>query len=117
VSVVVVCRRRLPVVVVLFPLGVAVAVALVLPVGVAVVALVLPPMGVVEMVAAVALVLPLVLPLGVVLAALLPVGVAVVVALVGVLVRHRLRLRPNRSSCTTPSLRRARLCASKRASC
>ena len=50
-------------------------------------------MGVVEIVEAVALVLPL----GVVLAALLPVGVAVAVALLGVLVRHRLRLRPNRS--------------------
>ena len=94
--------------VVLLAVGVAVAVPLV-PVGVAVGALVLPPMGVVEIpmgleiVAAVALVPPLgvvlaavalVLPLGVVLAALLPVGVA----LLGVLVRHRLRLRPNRSS-------------------
>ena len=78
----VVRRRRLPVVVVLPPVGVAVAV----------VALVLPPMGVAEMVVAVALVLPL----GVVLVALLPVGVAVAVALP--LVRHRLRLRPNRSS-------------------
>ena len=64
---------------VLLAVGVAVAVPLVLlPVGVAVVALVLLPMGVAEMVAAVALVLPLVLPLGVVLAALLPVGVVVV---------------------------------------
>ena len=76
---------------VLFAVGVAVAVPLV-PVGVAVGALVLPPMGVAEMVAAVALVLPL----GVVLAALLLAGVAVAVALP--LVHHRLRLRPNRSS-------------------
>ena len=87
------CRRRCTVVVavVLLAVGVAVAVPLV-PVGVAVGALVLPPMGVAEIVAAVALVLPL----GVVLAALLPVGVAV--ALLGVLVHHRLRLRPNRIS-------------------
>ena len=65
------------------------AVPLVLPVGVAVVALVLPPMGVVEM----AVHLP---------AAHLPVAhlpvVAVAVDLLGVLVRHRLRLRPNRIS-------------------
>jgi len=86
------CRRRCTVVVavVLFPVGVAVAVPLV-PVGVAVGALVLPPMGVAEMVAAVALVL---VPLGV---AHLP-AVAVAEDLLGVLVRHRLRLRPNRTS-------------------
>jgi hypothetical protein len=86
------CRRRCTVVVVLLPVGVAVAAAplVLLPVGVAVVALILPPMGVVEIVAVVALALPL----GV---AHLPV-VAVAVDLLGVLVRHRLRLRPNRIS-------------------
>ena len=86
------CRRRCTVAVVLPPAVVAVAAVplALLPVGVAVVALVFPPMGVVEIVAAVALALPL----GV---AHLP-AVAVAVDLLGALVRHCLRLRPNRTS-------------------